>query len=165
MRPGSKIGLEQTSPAVVLGFGYLRVAVAGQIDKIGLFIDGEKVDMDGLTGLTADTSEVAAVQNLVNGRRFTDVRLTGENDLGQAVGGKVSGFDRRANKLSIVQIEHSVPSLSLTAAGWFGWNRVQTAAFGFPVVSSRRVVTAGRREKSIAVSMTVSMWAAITNCT
>ena len=80
-----KIVLHQLAPALFLALGYLRIAVAGQVDEVGTVIDPEEVDVHRLSGGLADAGKVLPLQNTVDDRGLSDVRLSGESDLREAV--------------------------------------------------------------------------------
>ena len=68
-----EVVLHQAAPAVALGLGDLRVAVAGQIDEVEPAADFEVVDLRRFAGTRADAGKIFAVHHAVDDARFADV--------------------------------------------------------------------------------------------
>ena len=66
--PRGEVVLHQLSPTFFFRLGNLGKAITGQIHKIAGLVDGEIVDMDGLTGLIPYPGEILALQ-AISGRR------------------------------------------------------------------------------------------------
>ena len=106
-----KIALHEPPPAVALGLGDLRVAVAGQIDEVEPAVDFEVVDLRRFAGTRADAGKIFAVHHAVDDARFADVRASRERDLRQSVMDELRGHGRAQDKFRLVEVDRHKGSL------------------------------------------------------
>jgi hypothetical protein len=86
---GGKVVFHQLAPAGLFRGGNLGKTIAGQVYQVALLINDKVIDMDGFTGLFANTGEILPLQQTIDDRGFTDVGFSGERNLRQVVFGEI----------------------------------------------------------------------------
>ena len=72
--------------------------------------------MNRFSRLVAHTGKIFAVQQLIDGGRFSHIRFAGKYNLRQTILREISFFDRGTDKLRIMQVKHSCPLSFITGA-------------------------------------------------
>ena len=115
--PRGEVVLHQLSPTFFFRLGNLGKAITGQIHKIAGLVDGEIVDMDGLTGLIPYPGEILALQNPVDHRGLSHVGLARKGNLGQTRFGKIPGRGGGDQKFDVLKVH--MPPLTGAAQACF----------------------------------------------